>query len=149
MPRATARDASTMTTVRLFSSTKLNSPNPATPILFRSATYALRQRLTSGAGEAGDVAAEAVPDPVPGCHPRDVAAGEGAPDRAACRERSPPVRLRARRAGRIADEVRELFADDAERRSVELLPERAQLGGNRKPREVERAPRRPDEALAL
>src|SRR5262245_34315182 len=47
MPRATARAASTITNVRLFSSTNWNSPKPATPIRFRSATYELRQRLTS------------------------------------------------------------------------------------------------------
>lgn len=41
MPRATARDASCITDARLFSSTKLNSPKPATPIRLPDEALAL------------------------------------------------------------------------------------------------------------
>jgi hypothetical protein len=52
-------------------------------------------------------------------------------------------------ASRVAGEVRKLLPDDPERGSLELLPERCQLGRQRNPGEIERAPSRPDEALAF
>ena len=49
----------------------------------------------------------------------------------------------------VADEIRELLADDAERRAFELLPEGSELRGDREPGEVESPPRRPHESLPL
>src|ERR1700694_2757314 len=46
--------------------------------------------------ETGNIAPEAVPDAVAGGHPRDVTAGERAPDRPACGEGALAVRPRAR-----------------------------------------------------
>src|SRR6266545_373111 len=102
-----------------------------------------------GAWEPGDVAAQPVADPVAGRHPGEVPPGQGSPHRAARGERALAVRLGARRAGRVADEVRILLAHEPEGGTLELLPEDPQLAVGGQRGEPEHSTGRPDEALAL
>src|SRR6266545_2772824 len=97
----------------------------------------------------GDVAAQPVADPVAGRHPGEVPPGQGSPHRAARGERALAVRLGARRAGRVADEVRILLAHEPEGGTLELLPEDPQLAVGGQRGEPEHSTGRPDEALAL